>query len=209
MVPQPQTYIGIDPGVHGGIACIRDGKIAAVAIESLTLSGMWEWFRKFLAQPAMYDKVAFTQESWGYGVVPSPQLYRVEDSGRPKIPAFAVIEKVGGFMGGETESTVAGDPTKKRKNIASGHTMFTFGSSFGALRMCLVAAEIPYEEVLPKTWQRGLAIPSRTKKEDRVQYKRRLKEVAQALFPRQVITLATSDAILIAEFNRRKREGIL
>lgn len=187
---QPITYIGVDPGVKGGIACIRDGKIAAVAIESLTLSGTWEWFRKFLSIDPFYKK----QE--GYS------LYSQVDSGKLRTPAFAIIEKVGGFMGGQGEEG-------SKKNVASGHTMFTFGASFGGLRMCLVAAEIPFEEVLPKAWQRGLSIPARTKSEDRVQYKRRLKEFAQGLFPRQAITLAVSDAVLMAEFNRRKREGIL
>lgn len=201
------VYVGVDPGVRGGIACIRDGKIAAVPIASLTLSGMWEWFRKFLPQPSTYERLDTTQESWGHGVHPPVPLYRVKDAGKAKIHSFAIIEKVGGFMGGTEEG--GGDNPGKRKNIASGHTMFTFGASFGALRMCLIAAEIPYEEVLPRVWQRGLGIPARTKSEDRVQYKRRLKEVAQGLFPRQVITLATSDAILIAEFNRRKREGAL
>ncbi len=192
-MPQQSTvYVGVDPGVKGGIACIRNGQIAAVAMQSLTLSGMWDWFRKFLPEPDRYKQ----QE--GYS------LYQQVASGKSRTSAFAVIEKVGGFIGDSGE----GEESKKR-NRAAAHTMFTFGASFGGLRMCLVAAEIPFEEVLPRVWQRGLGIPARTKGESVVDYKRRLKEVAQRLFPRQSITLATSDAILMAEFNRRKREGCL
>ncbi len=197
-MPSDSTvYVGVDPGVRGGIACIRNGQIAAVPIASLTLSGTWEWFRKFLPGNPVFEEVDSS--------LPSDPRYKRVSMGKSKIHSFAIIEKVGGFIG---DGGGEGEESKKR-NRAAAHTMFTFGASFGGLRMCLVAAEIPFEEVLPKTWQRGLGIPTRTKSESVVDYKRRLKEVAQALFPRQSITLATSDAILMAEFNRRKREGCL
>jgi hypothetical protein len=48
----------------------------------------------------------------------------------------AVIEQVGGFIG-------VGQP---------GSAMFKFGQSYGALRMALVAAGIPFETVPPQKW---------------------------------------------------------
>lgn len=106
----------------------------------------------------------------------------------------AVIEKVGGYVGG------TGQP---------GSAMFKFGASYGRLCMALCAADIPYEEVTPQNWQKGLGIPGRTRKESKGQWKNRLKAHAQKLFPQEKVTLLTADALLIAEFCRRKHEGLL
>lgn len=110
-------------------------------------------------------------------------------------PEFAVIEKVGGY-------TQAGGPQP-------GSAMFKFGQSYGGLRMALVAAGIPFDEVTPQTWQKGLGVTPRGKTESKTQFKNRLKARAQQLFPSVKVTLATADALLIAEFCRRKRTGTL
>lgn len=105
----------------------------------------------------------------------------------------AVIEKVGGYTG-------SGQP---------GSAMFKFGASYGGLRMALVAAGIPFEEVTPQKWQRALGITPKKKEQSKTQWKNRLKAVAQQLFPHVIITLATADAILIAEYCKRKHQGTL
>jgi hypothetical protein len=106
-------------------------------------------------------------------------------------PAFALIEKVQGYAG------VPG---------TTGTSMFKFGMNYGLLRMALTAAGIPFEDVLPRAWQAGLSIPIRKKEESRTEWKNRLKAKAQQLFPSvKGITLATCDALLIAEFCRRRR----
>jgi len=107
---------------------------------------------------------------------------------------FAVIEQVNGYVGG------AGNP---------GSAMFKFGTSYGGLRMALVAAGIPFDQVTPGVWQKALGIPSRKRTESKGQWKNRLKAKAQQLFPHVAVTLATADALLIAEYCRRKREGTL
>lgn len=108
---------------------------------------------------------------------------------------FCYIEKVQGYMGPEGE--------------APGSAMFNFGCNYGLLLMALVAAEIPHEEVPPQQWQKGLHIPPREKKETKTQWKNRLKQKAQGLFPKIKVTLAIADALLIAEYTRRKRQGTL
>lgn len=108
---------------------------------------------------------------------------------------FAVIEKNTGYTGGKSGR---GNP---------GSTMFKFGVNTGAYLMALTAAGVPFEEVAPMVWQRGLGIPSRKKHENKTQWKNRLKGAAQRLFPGTTITLATADALLIAEYCRRKHEG--
>jgi len=108
----------------------------------------------------------------------------------PSFP-FAVIEKVGSMPGNAARA------------------MFTFGWGYGGLRMALVARGIPFEEVTPQVWLKGLGIPFRKRKESRTQFKNRLKGRAQQLFPDVAVTLATADALLIATYCQRKASGTL
>lgn len=108
---------------------------------------------------------------------------------------FAVIEKVGGY-------TASGGPQP-------GSAMFKFGQSYGGLRMALIAAGIPFEEVTPQRWQKALGVTPRGKEETKTSFKNRLKAKAQQLFPKIKVTLATADAILLAEYCKRSQEGRL
>lgn len=93
--------------------------------------------------------------------------------------------------------------------------MFKFGMGYGGLKMALCAADIPYEEVSPHTWQKALGITVRQKKnkkgpgETKVAFKQRLRAFAQKLFPKVEVSLATADALLIALYCQRKAEGRL
>lgn len=78
---------------------------------------------------------------------------------------------------------------------------FKVGSSYGALRAFLIAAEIPFEQVVPRKWQTAIGCPH-IKGESRKDHKNRLKGRAQQLFPTAHITLATADAVLLAEYAR-------
>lgn len=104
------------------------------------------------------------------------------------LPVFAVIERVGGYVG----------------EAQPGSAAFKFGASYGGLRMALVAAGIPFEEVTPQKWQKEYQL-ARGKGESKTSWKNRLKAKAQQLFPDLVVTLATADALLIAEYARRTR----
>ena len=75
---------------------------------------------------------------------------------------------------------------------------FTFGQGYGSIRMALVAAGIPFEEVSPIRWQTAMAC--RTRGDKNVSKAR-----AQQLFPGLKITHAIADALLIAEYGRRLR----
>ncbi len=86
---------------------------------------------------------------------------------------------------------------------------FKFGTGYGGLRMALIAAGIPFDEVTPRTWQKALGVVARKKTETITQFKNRLKAKAQQLFPSVKVTLKTADALLIAEYCRRKEEGKL
>lgn len=112
-----------------------------------------------------------------------------EDTG---LHPHAVIEKVGGYIRGS------------QGNIGS--AMFNFGVGYGMLKMALVAAHIPFEEVTPRTWQKSVGISPKRKAESKQQFKNRIKGIAQRLFPNLQVTLATADALLIAEYCRRRVE---
>ncbi len=107
---------------------------------------------------------------------------------------FAAVEKVGGYT--------------KARGPQPGSTMFNFGRGYGALLMALTAAGIPYEEVPPQEWQ-GYYGFKRDKGESDTAWKNRLKARAQELFPDVKVTLAVSDALLIAAYCRACREGKL
>lgn len=101
---------------------------------------------------------------------------------------YAVIEKVQGYIGKEQPASRA----------------FTFGESFGALKMALVCAEIKYREVSPKQWQSEYQVENRKRSENKHDFKKRLKKEAERLFSNDKITYISADAILIAEYCRRR-----
>lgn len=96
--------------------------------------------------------------------------------------AFALIEAVHSFPGQGVSST------------------FKFGHAFGMLEGLLIAQNVPYERVRPLTWQTGMSC--RTKGDKNVS-----KRKAEELFPQVKCTHANSDALLIAEYCRRIRNG--
>lgn len=105
--------------------------------------------------------------------------------------SFAIIEKVHSMPG---------------QGVVS---MFKFGMIYGKLLMALTALEIPFEEVTPQKWQKALGIVPKSRDETKTEFKNRLKIKAQQLFPKEKVTLATSDALLIATYCQRRHEGRL
>lgn len=84
---------------------------------------------------------------------------------------------------------------------------FSFGQSYGALKMAIAAAGIRLELVSPFKWQSALGLilkgSGRRLGRNDGEKKRRNKARAQELFPLLTITNATADALLIAEYGRR------
>lgn len=157
--PRQRVYLGIDPGINGGLVALGELSTTGVPVISVepmpaTERDVWDWFAQWR-------------------------------------DAIAIIERVHSFPGQGVAST------------------FTFGKGYGGLRMALVGCGIPFEEVSPGVWLRGLSIPKRKPIETNTQWKNRLKALAQQIFPSVKVTLATADALLIAEYCRRKHKGTL
>lgn len=70
---------------------------------------------------------------------------------------------------------------------------FKFGNIYGMLEMALVGTHIPFERVLPNTWQKYMKC--QTKGDKNI-----TKRKAQELYPKEKITHANADAILIARY---------
>ena len=96
----------------------------------------------------------------------------------PNLPMYCVIEKVHSFPGN------------------SGRSMFTFGCNYGQWTGILATLKIPYKEVTPHAWMKHYGKMPKDKK-DR---KNHIKHLAQQRYPGVKITLATSDAMLIANY---------
>lgn len=167
-------YLGVDPGASGGIGVIS----------------CYDGKARVTAFP-MPDTA---EELWEllreYG---TPAIRHPNNGHR----VYSILEKVGGMIGPEVG--------EKKSNISKGvgPRMFKFGVSYGMCYMALTAAGIPFDIVHPKTWQKDYNL-ARVRGESKSQWKGRLKEEAQRLFPRLKITLSTSDALLLAEHARRK-----
>ena len=96
----------------------------------------------------------------------------------PDIQKLAVIEAVHSFP---------------KQGVRS---VFTFGQGYGQWLGILAAHEIPYIQVSPQKWMKYYKPLSTDKKERKDQ----LKHLAQQRFPNLKITLATADAMLLANY---------
>ena len=98
------------------------------------------------------------------------------------------------------------------QNIGKSQMSKLYGNYMG-LRMALFSASIPFDTARAQDWQRGLGITKRGKTETQTKWKNRLKAEAMRLFPEKrtgiKITLWNCDAMLIAEYGRRVRDGAI
>lgn len=87
--------------------------------------------------------------------------------------------------------------------MTSKHSMAKLYGNYCSIRMALIGNKIPFEEITPAKWVRGVGIPARGKSMSKTDWKNTLKQKAQQMFPKAKVTLAVADAILIAVYARR------
>ena len=143
-----RVFIGIDPGIKGGIAVIYND-VYSVQPTPSTVAGM------------------------------ADILIALKEKG-PNLSMYCCIEKVHSFPGN------------------SGRSMFTFGTNYGQWIGILATLKIPYIQVTPYAWMKHYPKAPKNKKDRKNYYK----HLAQQRFPDVDITLATSDAMLIANYMR-------
>lgn len=164
-----RLFIGIDPGLSGGLVGIN-GHSIAMSVMPETENKVWRWVKDNIV-----DGI-----DWRLGV---PHAYLEKVSSSPQM------------------------------GVSSS---FTFGKGYGVLLGCLTAADIPFEEVRPQVWQKGLGIPQRKKTENITAWKTRLIRHAQKLYPNleawnenKTYQRSIADALLIATYCKRKQTGTL
>ena len=86
-------------------------------------------------------------------------------------------------------------------------------ANYMAIRMALTIisternVNLAWWAVPPSVWQPALGATKSGKEESSVDHKRKLKELAQKLYPQQTITLVNCDAVLLAHYARKKFTG--
>lgn len=99
------------------------------------------------------------------------------------------MEKVGTGMPGQSSKATA-----------------TFARHCGHLEMALLALGIRTNEVTPQKWIKAYQL-GKSSDCSKTEWKNRLKALAQQLFPREKVTLAVADALLLAEYGRKQEVG--
>lgn len=84
---------------------------------------------------------------------------------------------------------------------------FTFGYNSCLAETILIYNEIPYEKIPPQCWM-GYFKMKKDRNESQTNWKNRLYQKTQMLFPKNKFYQYESDAILIAEYCRRKMLNI-
>lgn len=81
-------------------------------------------------------------------------------------------------------------------------SMAVYASNWGMIKGMLLAYQYKVILVPPKKWQKVLGLGSATGM-SKTEWKNKLKQMAQQLYPQLKITLATADALLIYEAAKR------
>lgn len=84
--------------------------------------------------------------------------------------------------------------------------MATYASNWGIVKGILIAQQYKIILVPPKKWQKALGL-GKAKDSSRTEWKNKLKQMAQQLYPHIDVTLATADALLILEAAKRGTLG--
>lgn len=100
--------------------------------------------------------------------------------------AVCYLEKVGTGMPGQSSKATA-----------------TFARHCGHLEMALLALGIKTNDVTPNKWEKSYQLGNSSGM-SKTEWKNKLKAKAQQLFPKERVTLAICDALLLAEYGRKQ-----
>ena len=116
------------------------------------------------------------------------EIYDFLDTVKKAYPdCYAVLEDVGKGLPGQSSKATA-----------------TFARHNGHLEMALYALGIRSEKVTPQKWQKFYSNTiGSSKGKTKTEWKNILKNEAKRRYPNLKITLATADAVLLAEYGRK------
>ena len=107
-----------------------------------------------------------------------------------------IFERIYNVTGENTTALIERVHSMPKQGVSSA---FKFGENYGFLRGILTALKISYREVTPQTWIKYYGM-KKEKEESKTDWKRRLRQKAEKLFPDVKITANTADALLIANY---------
>jgi len=76
-----------------------------------------------------------------------------------------------------------------------------FMTNYGMLLGFLLALDIPFKRITPQSWMKYYGM-KKNSAETKTEWKKRLRQRAQELYPKSKIVTNTGDAVLIAEYCR-------
>lgn len=172
-------FVGIDPGVNGGIAVIDEERnVMSMTKMPDTLKEVWEYFNVWkVASYLTMDMHVAIEHVTGY--IPSRDKYRKQ-----------YAEDGGNIQPGSRAFTFGR----------------SYGWLEMALVACGLREDEDFQYVTPQKWQKYLGIPKRTSDMTDGQWKNVLKATAQRMYPDTKITLKTADALLLAEYCLQLKE---
>ena len=190
--------VGIDPGVSGGIAQLRqrsDRWVPSVIGMPETAKDIADhlWSIYAEAQKEGVELLAFLEK-----VHAMPATKEYKDANQVRNLAMKIAGKYDAPL---IQKLTDLGLDKVTVTVQGSTSTFTFARGYGVLIGCLATIGIPFEDVAPQTWQKLLNCRTDSKKN--ISKKR-----AQQLFPQLRITHKTADCLLIAEYGRRIRMGL-
>ena len=84
-------------------------------------------------------------------------------------------------------------------NQQSGSSSIVYGRNYGFIEGVVQTLGIKLHSVRPQVWMKSLGLGTKGKM-SKTEWKNKLKAEAQRLYPAEVVTLDTADALLILEF---------
>jgi len=174
-------FIGIDPGVSGGIGVIRQEH----SIDSAIILPTMTKAEAFKMPPTEMDIVELLRQ-----YIPGALS---------EWDVFCYLEKAQAFPGSQKLITCPKCRTVMKTRQAQGVVSTgKFMEQYGTLKGILTALKIPFELIRPMQWQKAMGCLTRGDKNVS-------KRKAQQLFPDIKVTHAKADALLISEHCRRVR----
>lgn len=92
-----RAYVGIDPGVSGGVGLIWQGRASAIPIEELPPPKMWQWLLDVTTKVGSENIVVVMEQVTGY--IPKGDTKEKQSDRQPASRAFVFGESYGILKG--------------------------------------------------------------------------------------------------------------
>ena len=132
----------------------------------------------------------------------SQQIYLLDDWPGNEVQAAAIVRDIiNMFKGTELRAAVEKVSSMPKQGVSS---TFKFATNYGIWKGILAALQIPFIEVRPQLWQKGVVSKKQDGKAANVAAASRIFPTAPLTGPRGGMKDGRADALLIADFLRKQ-----